>query len=229
MDIRQVLFSLAEEAYRDFSAALMPTVDRKRVIGVRVPHLRKLAKSLSERDARAFLSALPHTYHEEDLLHCFLIGKIKEERQCIAAITAFLPYIDNWAVCDSLRPRCLANDPALLLQSIEIWLKSPHPYTVRFGMEMLMVHFLGARFRERYLAMVANTRSDEYYVDMMAAWFFATALTRQYEKTLPYFEDRRLSPSVHNKAIQKAVDSLQIPKERKEYLKSLRCGQKEKI
>ncbi len=224
MEIQKTLFSLAESQYRDFSASLIPTVVKETVIGVRVPQLRRIAKSFEEKDA--FLRSLPHEYHEENMLHALLIADIKEPSQCIEAIKAFLPFIDNWAVCDALRPKYLGKNCQLLLDHINKWLKSDHTYTVRFGIEMLMLYF---PFESQYLNMVASVRSNEYYVKMMMAWYFATALTVRYENALPYIEEKRLSPWIHNKSIQKAIESLQIPKERKEYLKSLRRGRKENI
>ncbi len=229
MSVVKKLLPLAEEGYRNFSASLIPTVDKTFILGVRVPLLRKLIKSLAAEEKEHFLSELPHAYHEENVLHALLLSDIKDPKDCMDKTEAFLPFVDNWAVCDSLRPKCFPKDRSLLLTHIETWLISDRTYTVRFGMEMLMLHFLGEAFEPRYLDMVANTRGGEYYVDMMAAWFFATALTVRYEEALPYIETYQLSPWTHTKTIQKALDSLQIPRERKEYLKSLRCGRKENL
>lgn len=229
MTVSEKMRLLAEEKYKDFSASLIPTVNKNTVLGVRVPHLRKLAKSLTAAETEHFLSDLPHTYHEENILHALLIGNIKDTAQCLAMIERFLPCIDNWAVCDSLRPKCFAKDPTLLLTHIEKWILSEHSYTVRFGIEMLMLHFLGDTFRPSYPEAVANVNADEYYVGMMVAWFFATALTVRYEEILPYIETGRLSPWIQNKAIQKATESLRIPEEHKKYLKSLRRGRKENL
>lgn len=227
--IQERLIALSEPGYRDFSASLMPTVDKSCVLGVRVPHLRRMAKELKHSEVGArFLATLPHRYHEENMLHALLLGEMTDPDRCFTEIDRFLPFVDNWAVCDSLRPRC-PIDKAWLWEKILDCLASPHPYTVRFGIEMLMLHFLGDAFEEKHLARVAAVESQEYYVNMMIAWYFATALAVQYESTLPYLQEHRLSPWIHRKTIQKAVESLQISNERKEYLKALRMGRKETI
>lgn len=224
ISVKEKLLAMQEQTYKEFSSALIPTVDPARVLGVRVPHLRRLAKELRNTEEGAqFLATLPHEYHEENILHALLLN---ESKVSFAELDRFLPFVDNWAVCDSLRPRCF-EDKAPLLAAIRRWLSDPHPYTIRFGVEMLMLHFLGEDFDERYLPWVASIKSEEYYVNMMIAWFFATALTVRYEDALPYLTEKRLSPWIHGKTIQKAVESLQIPNDRKEYLKTLRLGRKE--
>ena len=225
-EIQQRLFALQDAGYRDFHAALMPTVDKALVIGVRMPALRALAKELKGTELAAdFMAALPHKYYEENNLHAALIGYIRDFDACMAAVERFLPYVDNWATCDMMNPRALAKDKAALLERIRLWLQSGHTYTVRFGMEMLMNHFLEEDFREEYPALVASVRSEEYYVRMMQAWYFATALAKQYEAAVTYLEQRRLGAWVHNKTIQKARESFRVSQEQKEYLKSLKVSQ----
>lgn len=225
-EIQQRLFALQDAGYRDFHAALMPTVDKALVIGVRMPALRALAKGLKGTELAAdFMAALPHKYYEENNLHAALIGHIRDFDACMAAVERFLPYVDNWATCDMMNPKALAKDKAALLERIRLWLQSGHTYTVRFGMEMLMNHFLEEDFREEYPALVASVRSEEYYVRMMQAWYFATALAKQYEAAVTYLEQRRLGAWVHNKTIQKARESFRVSQEQKEYLKSLKVSQ----
>ena len=225
-EIQQRLFALQDAGYRDFHAALMPTVDKALVIGVRMPALRALAKELKGTEPAAdFMAQLPHKYYEENNLHAALIGHIRDFDACMAAVERFLPYVDNWATCDMMNPRALAKDKAALLERIRLWLQSGHTYTVRFGVEMLMNHFLEEDFREEYLALVASVQSEEYYVRMMQAWYFATALAKQYEVAVTYLEQRRLGAWVHNKTIQKARESFRVSQEQKEYLKSLKVSQ----
>ena len=224
--IQQRLFALQDAGYRDFHAALMPTVDKALVIGVRMPALRALAKELKGTEPAAdFMAQLPHKYYEENNLHAALIGHIRDFDACMAAVERFLPYVDNWATCDMMNPKALAKDKAALLERIRLWLQSGHTYTVRFGMGMLMNHFLEEDFREEYPALVASVRSEEYYVRMMQAWYFATALAKQYEAAVTYLEQRRLGAWVHNKTIQKARESFRVSQEQKEYLKSLKVSQ----
>ncbi len=225
-EIQQRLFALQDAGYRDFHAALMPTVDKALVIGVRMPALRALAKELKGTEPAAdFMAQLPHKYYEENNLHAALIGHIRDFDACMAAVERFLPYVDNWATCDMMNPRALTKDKAALLERIRLWLQSGHTYTVRFGMEMLMNHFLEEDFREEYPALVASVQSEEYYVRMMQAWYFATALAKQYEVAVTYLEQRRLGAWVHNKTIQKARESFRVSQEQKEYLKSLKVSQ----
>lgn len=211
---------MGEEDYRKFSAKLMPTVPEKSVIGIRVPLLRKYAKSLD--DYEAFLEALPHTYFEENNLHAFLIEREQDFDKCIERLDAFLPYVDNWATCDSMKPKVLKKEPEKLLDCIKRWIETGETYTVRYAINLLMSFYLDENFRQEYLALVAAIRSKEYYVNMMRAWYFATALAKQYEKTLPVLERKMLDVWTHNKTIQKAAESFRIPKEHKEYLKTLK-------
>lgn len=222
MDIQERLFQLQDREYRDFNAALIPTVPKELVIGVRTPELRKLAKEVYKSgEAADFMAVLPHEYFEEDNLHGFLIEQIKDFNECIKALDRFLPYVDNWGTCDSMRPKVLGKHKMELLEHIKRWISSEHTYTIRFGIGMLMCHFLDEDFRPEYLDW-ANVESDEYYVNMMCAWYYATALAKQYGSTLPYIEPKKLPKWVHNKAIQKARESNRINKEQKEYLNSLK-------
>ena len=221
--IRQTLFSLQDIKYGDFQAKLMPTMDRQRVIGVRTPALRKYAKELAkEKDIQEFLQDLPHKYFEENQLHAFIICEQKEYHRCMEELVRFLPYVDNWAICDQMSPKVFKKHRKELLEQIKIWIASKETYTVRYGIGMLMNHFLEEDFEVEYPEIVAKIRTEEYYVNMMIAWYFATALAKQYEAVLPFLEERRLDNWTHRKAIQKSVESYRITKEQKEYLKSLR-------
>lgn len=222
-EIYERLLDMQDLPYGDFSAKLLPTVARERVIGVRLPLLRKYAKELNKTArAETFMRELPHKYLEEDHLHAMLIGMMHDSQACFDALDAFLPYVDNWSVCDSLRPKALTRDREEMLAHIRTYLQSEHDYTVRFGIELLMVYFLDEHFLSDYLAMVAGVQSEDYYVNMMIAWYFATALAKQWDAAVPYLAERRLSAWVHRKTIQKAVESYRITAEQKEYLKSLR-------
>ena len=219
--IRARLFEMQDVQYREFTAKLIPTVSPERIIGVRTPDLRKYAAELSRtEDAAVFMAALPHRYHEENTLHGFLIERIADYDACVAALDAFLPYVDNWATCDSIRPRCFRRNLSRLIGEIRRWMASEQTYTIRFGVEMLMCFYLDGAFDPVYLDWVAALRSEEYYVNMMIAWFFATALAKQWDAALPVIEARRLDPWVHNKAIQKAVESYRIPADRKNLLRT---------
>lgn len=218
--IRKTLLSMAEETYRDFSAKLMPTVDKNKVIGIRVGHLRKYAKELTEYDD--FLHNLPHTYFEENNLHAFLIERETDFEQCIKKLDTFLPYVDNWATCDSMKPKVLKKHPEKLLAHLKKWITSTDVYTVRYGINLLMSYYLDEYFTVDHLEMVARIESDEYYINMMRAWYFATALAKQYEETVPYLEKRKLDEWTHRKTIQKAVESYRISDKQKRYLKTLK-------
>ena len=221
--IREKLMALRDVKYRDFQSALIPGIDPQTVIGVRMPELRRLAGSLAgSREAEEFLKDLPHDYYDENVLHGKLIEKIRDYDQCVAAVEAFLPYVDNWAVCDTMSPRVFGRHRRELLVKIRQWMDSSHPYTVRFGIGMLMSHFLEEDFAPQQMDWVVRISSGEYYVNMMRAWYFATALAKQYEEALAVIRDGRLDLWTHNKAIQKAVESRRITDEQKEELKALR-------
>lgn len=224
MNIREELFALRDEGYAAFQQKLIPGVPAERVIGVRVPELRKLAKRYyKDSEHRQFLQALPHGYYDEDLLHALFIAEEKDFARCLEETEAFLPFIDNWAVCDIFSPKVFAKHKEELLQRIRIWTKSEKTYICRFGIGMLMQHFLDADFDAAYLEIPAAVQSEEYYVNMMLAWFFATALAKQWEATIPYLENKRLARWTHNKTIQKARESYRITAAEKEYLKRLKC------
>ena len=221
--IREHLFALNDEEYKKFNSALIPTISPDTFIGVRTPALRKLAKELAnEPKISEFLYTLPHQYYEENNLHAFIIERIQDYDECVRAIDIFLPFVDNWATCDSMRPTCFKKNTERLTADIYRWLCSDHTYTVRFGIEMLMTHYLDEHFEPRFLDTVADIRSNEYYINMMTAWYFATALAKQYSSTLPYIEECRLAPWTHNKAIQKARESYRITDVQKAYLKTLK-------
>lgn len=223
MKIYKELEAIKEEEYAAFQARLIPSIDPSTIMGIRVPKLRALAKSyIKDQECQDFLVSLPHAYYDENMLHGILVSEIKDFDTCIEKLEAFLPYVDNWAVCDIMSPKVFKKHKEELLDRIKLWISSDQTYTCRFGLEMLMTHFLGDDFKPDYLDLVAGLRSQEYYVNMMIAWFFATALTKQWEASLPYIEARSLDDWTHNKAIQKARESLRISKERKDYLKGLK-------
>ncbi|MBE6819011.1 MAG: DNA alkylation repair protein [Ruminococcaceae bacterium] len=217
--IEKRLFALQDKPYAAFTAKLVPNIDSGRVIGVRLPQLRALAKEFAREDCSAFLAALPHRYLEEDHLHSFLIAGSKDFEQCMAQIERFLPFIDNWATCDSLRPACFKKHKAALLPYIQKWLQSDMVYTVRFAIGMLMCHYLDEDFEPEYLQWVAAVESEEYYINMMRAWYFATALAKQYESALPLIKAQTLDKFTQNKAIQKARESYRVDGAAKEHLK----------
>ena len=224
-EIREELFRLRDGTYRDFQAKLLPTVPADAIIGVRTPELRRYAKQLIKReDAALFLEALPHGYFDENQLHAFLLSEMKDYGGCVAQVNRFLPHIDNWATCDQLSPMVFAKHRGELSGEIDKWLRSGETYTLRFGIGMLLQHYLDDAFDPAYPEKVALLRSEEYYVNMMIAWYFATALAKQYEAALPYLEQGRLDSWTHNKAIQKALESYRITPEQKEYLKSLKIS-----
>ena len=222
-DIQDTLFEMQDVKYKDFQSKLIPTVDPKSVIGVRTPELRKFAKKLVKDGAyQDFLDDLPHQYFDENQLHTFIVSEIKDYNRCIEEVDRFLPYVDNWATCDQMSPKVFRKYKGELLANIKEWMLSDETYTVRFAIGMLMEHFLDEDYDMAYPEMVAEIRSEEYYINMMVAWYFATALAKQYETILPYFENHKLDTWTHNKSIQKAVESYRITAEQKEYLKSLK-------
>ncbi len=222
-EIRRKLFSLQDIKYRDFQAKLIPGKTAELMIGVRTPELRKLAKELGKReDISEFLADLPHEYFDEDQLHAFILSGMKDYKECMEGVCRFLPFVDNWATCDQMSPKVFKKHRPALANQADRWLDSEHTYTVRFGIGMLMEHFLEEDFDLKYPERVAGLRSDEYYVNMMIAWYFATALAKQYDAIIPHIENRRLDLWTHNKTIQKAIESYRITPEQKEYLRTLR-------
>ena len=220
--IKTKLYDLQDIKYKGFHCRLIPTVDPDRVIGVRTPALKALTKELAKTDVSDFLRDLPHKYYDENNLHGLLVMNIPDYEESLAEIKKFLPYVDNWATCDLLRPVSFKKHRGKLIEEIKVWLRSEHTYTKRFAMEMLMMHFLDEDFKLDYLEWLAEIRSEEYYINMMLAWYFATALAKQWEAAVPFIEKRRLDKWVHNKTIQKAIESYRVTDEQKVYLRSLR-------
>lgn len=216
------LFEMQDEKYKDFQSALIPGSDLEKVIGIRTPLLRKYAKNLPLEDAKAFLLELPHEYFDENQLHAFIVSEIKDIDACIKEVNTFLPYVDNWATCDQMSPVIFKKHKDRLLVEVKRWIASSETYTVRFGIKMLMQHFLDEDFNLEYPEMVAKIQSEEYYVKMMIAWYFATALAKQYDSVIPFIEEGRLEKWTHNKAIQKSIESYRITTEQKKYLRSLK-------
>ena len=233
IDITKELFNLQDEQYRNMQIKIIPNIDAERIIGVRTPPLRTFAKDLVKKSKSSldisrtttdFLEKLPHEYFDENQLHAFIICEEKDFEKCMNKIERFLPYIDNWATCDQLSPKIFRKQEnrKALLPYIDKWIKSPHCYTIRFAIGLLLQHFLDEEFKEEYLDKAASVRSDEYYVKMMVAWYFATALAKQYDAALPFIEEKRLEKWTHNKAIQKAIESYRVTPEHKKYLRSLK-------
>ena len=228
-EMLNAIFAARDEEYADFTAKLIPNVPRESIIGVRTPQLRSIAKRFGKNAGiNEFLSALPHEYHEQNFVHAYIAESIGDFDSAVKTIEAFLPYVTNWAVCDSMTPRIFAKHTGELLPIIKKWLQSAHPYTVRFGLRMLMCFYLEKEFASEINALAASVCSEEYYVNMMQAWYFATALAKQYDSTVPFVEEHRLSPWVHNKTIQKAVESFRITAEQKAHLKTLRLNLRRK-
>ncbi len=224
MNIQAELFALQDSRYGDFQAKLIPNIPRDTIIGIRVPKLRALAKScIHEPESDAFVQTLPHRYMEEYMLHSFLIAETKDFQACMEQTERLLPYIDNWAVCDSFSPRIFKKYPDLLIKKIIAWSRSAHIYTSRFGIKMLMTHYLERNFKPEYLDIPSRICSDAYYLNMMIAWFYATALAKQWDATIPYLERHLLSAWVHQKTIQKAIESYRITDSQKAFLRTLKC------
>ena len=222
-EIQKHLFELQDMAYRDFHSRIMPDIEKETIIGIRVPVLRKYAKSIAGTElSEKFIKELPHHYYEENNLHMMLITRIKDYDKCLSEVERFLPYIDNWATCDFPAPKCFENHKEELLPVIKRWIASGETYTIRYGIGMLMRLYLDADFDPEYVKLVAEVKSDEYYVNMMIAWYMATALAKQWDAVIPYIEEHRMSDWVHRKTIQKAVESYRITDEQKRYLKGYR-------
>ena len=222
-NVQTRLFELQDLKYRDFHAKLMPTVNKEKIIGVRTPALRVFAKKYGKTDeAKEYLQILPHQYYEENNLHGLLIEQIKDYDTCLEELERFLPYIDNWATCDMLAVKVVKNHLDTFIDEVYRWMESDHAYTIRFGISMLMRYYLEDAFQMEYPEKVAQICSEEYYVNMMRAWYFATALAKQYDKILPFIEKQKLDVWTHNKTIQKAIESYRITPEQKEYLRGLK-------
>ena len=223
MTVSERLSACSSEEYRTFFSRLVPNIPVETILGVRTPDMRRIAKELKgTEEAERFLKELPHRYCEENLMHFFLIAEIKDIDDCVSAVETFLPYIDCWPVCDQSSPKVFAKNHERLLPLIQKWIGSDHVYTARFGIRMLMNEFLGDDFKPEYLAWVAGVQGEDYYIKMMVAWYFATALAKQYDASVVYIEQHRLPPWTHKKAIQKAIESFRVSDAHKEYLKTLR-------
>ncbi|MBR6020195.1 MAG: DNA alkylation repair protein [Lachnospiraceae bacterium] len=223
MTVYKRLIGCADEKYKEFQSKLVPNIPGETILGVRTPDMRRIAKEINgTAEAEKFLAELPHNYYEENLVHFFVIAMIKDFDECVAAVERFLPYVDCWPVCDQSSPKIFTKNHDRLLPRIKAWIASEHVYTSRFGIRMLMNEFLGADFRPEYLAWVAAVKGEDYYIKMMVAWYFATALAKQYDASVVYIEERRLEPWTHNKAIQKAIESFRVSEEHKAYLRTLR-------
>ncbi len=222
-DLQRLLFRYRDTAYADFSAKLIPTVPREKMIGIRSPEYRKIIGQIRDDPVvPEFMSSLPHAWHEENCLHAALINQMKDFGACVSALEQFMPYIDNWAVNDAINPACFRKRRAELIGRVQGWIASDAPYTRRCGMRILMANYLDRDFRPEYLDLPADLRSEEYYVNIMTAWLFAEALIKQWEAAVVYIETHRLDPWTHNKAIQKACESYRVPEERKAYLRTLK-------
>ena len=223
MKVYERLTACVDEKYRDFQSKLVPNIPKEMILGVRTPDMRKIAKELSgTAEAENFLAELPHKTYEENLVHFFLIAMIRDFDEGVCAVESFLPYVNCWPVCDQSSPKVFSKNHDRLLPLIRKWIASEHVYTVRFGIRMLMNEFLGEDFRPGYLEWVATVKGEDYYIRTMVAWYFATALAKRYDESVPYLEEHRLEPWTHKKTIQKAIESFRIPEEHKEHLKSLR-------
>mgnify|MGYP000040360589 FL=1 len=221
--LQEELFELQDIKYRDFNSSLIPGIDKETVIGIRIPVLRKFAKEYAKSgETEQFMRELPHKYYEENNLHMMLIAQIKDYDKCISETEKFLPHIDNWATCDSPLPKCFDKNKEDVLERAKNWIATDATYVKRFGMGVMMRLFLDEDFKEEYIQLVASVKSEEYYVNMMIAWYMATALAKQWDAAIPYIQEHRLSEWVHRKSIQKAVESYRITPEQKEYLKGLR-------
>ena len=223
MTVFDRLAACGSDKYRDFQSKLVPNIPKETILGVKTPDMRKIAKEIKgTKEAEEFLSELPHRYYEENLVHFFLIAMIRDFDECSAAVETFLPYVDCWPVCDQSSPKAFSKNHGRLLPLIRRWIGSEHVYTARFGIRMLMNEFLGEDFKPEYLEWVANVNGSDYYIKMMVAWYFATALAKRYDESVVFLEERRLEPWAHKKAIQKALESFRVSDEHKEYLKTLR-------
>ena len=223
MKAQELLFQLQDKGYRDFQSKLIPTIPVETIIGVRIPAIRKLAKEYGkDPESVEFLKQLPHTYYDENILHALLVAEIKDYEACVKEVERFLPYVDNWATCDMLAVKVVKKHLDTFIDEVYRWMESDHAYTIRFGISMLMRYYLEDAFQMEYPEKVAQIRSEEYYVNMMRAWYFATALAKQYDKILPFIEKQKLDVWTHNKTIQKAIESYRITPEQKEYLRGLK-------
>lgn len=225
MKIQEELFKLQDISYKEFHSKLIPTIDKNTIIGIRIPLLRSYAMKIKyTKEADKFLNTLPHTYYDENVLHALLLSEMTDYETFIKSLQAFLPYIDNWAVCDVLKPKSIKKHKQLFIDEIKSWISSKDTYTIRFGVVMLMTYYLDEDYQKDYLNYPLQVKSDEYYVNMAISWFYATALAKHYDEVVKILKDKKLSVWVHNKTIQKAIESYRITKEQKEELKKLKAG-----
>lgn len=225
MKIQEELFKLQDISYKEFHSKLIPTIDKNTIIGIRIPLLRSYAMKIKHtKEADKFLNTLPHTYYDENVLHALLLSEMTDYETFIKSIQAFLPYIDNWAVCDVLKPKSIKKHKQIFIDEIKSWISSKYTYTIRFGVVMLMTYYLDENYQKNYLSYPLQVKSDEYYVNMAISWFYATALAKHYDEVVKILKDKKLSVWVHNKTIQKAIESYRITKEQKEELKKLKAG-----
>lgn len=225
MKIQEELFKLQDISYKEFHSNLIPTIDKNTIIGIRIPLLRSYAMKIKyTKEADKFLNTLPHTYYDENVLHALLLSEMTDYETFIKSIQAFLPYIDNWAVCDVLKPKSIKKHKQIFIDEIKSWISSKDTYTIRFGVVMLMTYYLDEDYQKDYLNYPLQVKSNEYYVNMAISWFYATALAKHYDEVVKILKDKKLSVWVHNKTIQKAIESYRITKEQKEELKKLKAG-----
>lgn len=225
MKIQEELFKIQDISYKEFHSKLIPTIDKNTIIGIRIPLLRSYAMKIKyTKEADKFLNTLPHTYYDENVLHALLLSEMTDYETFIKSIQAFLPYIDNWAVCDVLKPKSIKKHKQIFIDEIKSWISSKDTYTIRFGVVMLMTYYLNEDYQKDYLNYPLQVKSDEYYVNMAISWFYATALAKHYDEVVKILKDKKLSVWVHNKTIQKAIESYRITKEQKEELKKLKAG-----
>ena len=221
--LQEEMFKLKDENYANFQKKLIPGLSFKKIIGVRVPEIRKLAKKLEKNENfQPFFEELPHKYYDEDILHAVLISNVNAYEKCLELLNLFLPYLNNWAVCDCIRPKVFKNYKSQLIFEVEKWINSKRPYICRFGIEMLMIHYLGENFKSMYLELPLKIKTNEYYTNMGIAWFYASALAEHWTEAITYIENKKLPIFVHNKTISKAIDSFKITNKQKEYLKTLK-------
>ena len=225
MKIQEELFKLQDISYKEFHSKLIPTIDKNTIIGIRIPLLRSYAMKIKyTKEADKFLNTLPHTYYDENVLHALLLSEMTDYETFVKSIQAFLPYIDNWAVCDVLKPKSIKKHKQIFIDEIKSWISSKDTYTIRFGVVMLMTYYLDEDYQKDYLNYPLQVKSDEYYVNMAISWFYATALAKHYDEVVEILKDKKLSVWIHNKTIQKAIESYRITKEQKEELKKLKAG-----
>ena len=225
MKIQEKLFKLQDISYKEFHSKLIPTIDKNTIIGIRIPLLRSYAMKIKyTKEADKFLNTLPHMYYDENVLHALLLSEMTDYETFIKSIQAFLPYIDNWAVCDVLKPKSIKKHKQIFIDEIKSWISSKDTYTIRFGVVMLMTYYLDEDYQKDYLNYPLQVKSDEYYVNMAISWFYATALAKHYDEVVEILKDKKLSVWIHNKTIQKAIESYRITKEQKEELKKLKAG-----